>query len=295
MTKGPRPTGGVEEMGAVTTANAGTAGDSATVDSDAILRVERVTKTYDLDREAITALDGISLSVGTGELVSVVGASGCGKTTLLKILAGLVPPTSGQVLLDGTSIARPLPDKTAVVFQEDALLPWYRVEENVGLGLAARGVPRRKRRDTIREALQKVGLNGYGRAYPHELSGGMRQRAALARGLVMEPRLLLLDEPFAALDEQTRNLMGEELRALHQRIGGAMIMVTHSLTEAVLLSDRVVALSARPGRIRRIVDVALPEERSVQMVDTPQFVELRHLLWSDLKDDWKQSLTDSSA
>jgi NitT/TauT family transport system ATP-binding protein len=267
---------------------AGTAAETA------VLRSDQVSKTYERDGKSTLALDGISFEIGAKELVSVVGASGCGKTTLLKILGGLLRPTSGQVFLDGTSISRPVPEKTAVVFQEDSLLPWYRVQENVGIGLAAQRMPKQERRATVREALQKVGLEGYGSAYPHELSGGMRQRAALARGLVMEPRLLLLDEPFASLDEQTRNLMGEELRALHARVGGAMIMVTHSLTEAVLLSDRVIALSARPGRIRRVVEIPLPEERSVQMIDTHEFAELRHLLWSELKDDWRHSFQEAS-
>jgi NitT/TauT family transport system ATP-binding protein len=260
----------------------------------ALLRADQLSKEYELEGENRAVLEEISFAVGARDLVSIVGASGCGKTTLLKILGGLVPATSGRAALDGTPITRPVPEKTAVVFQEDALLPWYRIEENVGLGLAARGVSKSERRERINTALSKVSLDGYGRAYPHELSGGMRQRAALARGLVMEPRLLLLDEPFAALDEQTRNLLGEELRTLHQRVGGAMVMVTHSLTEAVLLSDRVIAMSTGPGRIRKTVEIPLPEERSVQMVDTPEFAELRHLLWSELKDDWHRSLQESA-
>jgi NitT/TauT family transport system ATP-binding protein len=259
----------------------------------AVLRSDQVSKTYERDDKTTVALEGITFEIGAKELVSVVGASGCGKTTLLKIFGGLLKPTSGQVFVDGTAVSGPMPEKTAVVFQEDSLLPWYRIEENVGIGLAAQRVPKRERQATVREALQKVGLEGYGRSFPHELSGGMRQRAALARGLVMEPRLLLLDEPFASLDEQTRNLMGEELRALHARVGGAMIMVTHSLTEAVLLSDRVIALSARPGRLRAIIDIPLPEERSVQMIDTPEFADLRHRLWSELKDDWRRSFKEA--
>ena len=269
----------------------GTSAAPSTV-STPVLRAVEITKTYERNGAQMTVLDGITFEVGERELVSLVGASGCGKTTLLKILSGLVARGSGDVFVDGEVVTRPVPEKTAVVFQEDSLLPWYRVEENVGLGLAARGVKKRQRREIVRETLRKVGLDEYARAYPHEMSGGMRQRAALARGLVMEPRLMLLDEPFASLDEQTRNLMGEELRALHQRIGGAMIMVTHSLTEAVLLADRVVALAARPGRIRRIVDVPLPEERSVQMVDTKEFADLRHLLWNELKDDWRRSFEE---
>jgi NitT/TauT family transport system ATP-binding protein len=255
-----------------------------------MLEIREVTKRYGTAEDSPLVLDKISLDLGQSEFVSIVGASGCGKTTLLKIVGGLLPPTSGDVFLDGDPVKRPIPDKTAIVFQEDALLPWFRVEENVAIGLAAQGKSRHERHEQVREELRKVGLEGHRRAYPHQLSGGMRQRVALARGLVMEPRLLLLDEPFASLDEQTRNLMGAELRALHHRVGGAMVMVTHSLTEAVLLSDRVVALSAHPGRLRSVIDIPLPSERDVDLIDTAQFVELRHLLWAELQEDWLHSM-----
>ncbi len=248
--------------------------------------VQGLTKRYETPKGELLALDDVSLEVEPGELVSVVGASGCGKSTLLKIMAGLTPPTSGGVSVNDREVHKPSPDSVAVVFQEDALLPWYRIDENVGLGLAARGVRRAERAERVAAALRRVGLEDFGRAYPRELSGGMRQRAALARGLVLEPQVLLLDEPFAALDEQNRNLMGQELRQLHQRIGGTMVMITHSLTEAVLLSDRVIALSSRPGRVRLVLPVDLPAERPVEMIDTPGFAALRHRLWTELQEDW---------
>jgi NitT/TauT family transport system ATP-binding protein len=234
-------------------------------------------------------LDDIAFAVDRQELVSVVGASGCGKSTLLRILGGLLQPTAGSVRINGDTVTSPRPDTVALVFQEDALLPWQKVDDNVALGLAARKVPKRERAEKVAAALSVVRLAGFAKAHPHQLSGGMRQRAALARALVLEPQVLLLDEPFASLDEQTRNLMGQELRNLHQRIGGAMVMVTHSLTEAVLLSDRVVALSSRPGRVRSILPIDLPEDRSVDLVNTTEFTDLRQELWQLLKDEWLSS------
>jgi NitT/TauT family transport system ATP-binding protein len=255
-----------------------------------VLEVQHLSKSYPGADGPVTVLDDISLSVSENEIICIVGASGCGKTTLLKVMAGLLPYSAGEILLDGERVSGPMPRKTSVVFQEDALLPWYRVEDNIALGLAAQKVRRDRRRELVADGLRKVGLTAYAKAYPHQLSGGMRQRVALMRGLVMEPRLLLLDEPFAALDEQTRNLMGAELRELHHRVGGAMVMITHSLTEAVLLSDRVVALSSRPGRVQRIVDVPLGDDRPVSMVDSAQFVALRHLLWAEIQGDWMRSM-----
>ncbi|WP_194928739.1 ABC transporter ATP-binding protein [Pseudactinotalea sp. HY158] len=251
--------------------------------------VENVSKTYVTKTDRITALDDVSFSIEPGELVSLVGASGCGKSTLLRIIAGLSRASEGSVSVAGTTVTKPNPGSVAVVFQEDALLPWYTIEENVGLGLLARGDRRADIRRAVAMAMDQVGLGQFARAYPRELSGGMRQRAALARGLVMEPEVMLLDEPFAALDEQTRNLMGQELRALHSRIGGTMIMVTHSLTEAVLLSDRVVALSSRPGRVRTVLPIDLPALRPVELIDEPEFGVLRNELWQQLEGDWRRS------
>ena len=250
------------------------------------IQAERISKTYATSSGDVVALEETSFTVNPGELVSLVGASGCGKSTLLRIIAGLTQPTTGRVMVAGQDVKRPRPETTAVVFQEDALLPWYNVEQNVALGLSARGDARSAIDKSVQESLKLVGLSNFGQVYPRQLSGGMRQRAALARGLVMEPEVMLLDEPFAALDEQTRNLMGQELRSLHFRIGGTMIMVTHSLTEAVLLSDRIIALSARPGRIKTIMDIDLPSERPVELIDTPEFARLRNDLWNELKFDW---------
>lgn len=246
-----------------------------------------VTKEYDTPEGKLLALDQVNAEIKPGQLTSVVGASGCGKSTLLKIIAGLTDASAGKVNIDGRKVVSPNPETVAVVFQEDALLPWFRIEENVALGLHSRRVSRDERRKRVATALEKVGLKDFHRSYPSELSGGMRQRAALARGLVGEPKVLLLDEPFAALDEQNRNLMGQELRKLHERTGGTMVMITHSLTEAVLLSDQVIALSSRPGRVQKTMTIPLPRDRSIELVNTPEFAELRHQLWSELEADWR--------
>src|SRR5690625_5281174 len=227
---------------------------AAPQDETGRIDAENVSKVYETSSGVVHALQDVSFTINPGELVSLVGASGCGKSTLLRIIAGLTSASEGQVRIANQVVNKPQPDTLSVVFQEDALLPWYTIKQNVELGLRARKTPSDVIEDKVTEALELVGLGRFTHAFPSQLSGGMRQRAALARGFVMEPDVMLLDEPFAALDEQTRNLMGQELRSLHTRIGGTMIMVTHSLTEAVLLADRVIALSARPGRLRTVLE-----------------------------------------
>lgn len=262
-----------------------------TEEDDTILVSARgIRKSYGSGTGCRLVLQGVDLGLRRGEFVILIGASGCGKTTLLRIIAGLEQADDGEVVIAGTQVTRPMPSKVAVVFQQDALLPWYNIMENVGIGLAARRTSRKVREDVVRRALSAVGLSGYERSLPAQLSGGMRQRAALARGLVMEPKVLILDEPFAALDEQTRNLMGSDLRALHNRIGGVTVMVTHSLTEAVLLGDRVIALSAENGQIRDELKIPFGARRDAELVDTAEFVDLRHRLWSELQSDWKRAM-----
>jgi NitT/TauT family transport system ATP-binding protein len=213
-------------------------------------------------QEQIVALDGIDLEIGDDEFLTILGPSGCGKTTLLNIVAGFDQATSGDVRLDGEAILKPGPDR-GVVFQEYALFPWLTVEQNIEFGLRERRVAKAQRRTRVRDQIASVGLSGFERRYPQELSGGMRQRVAIARALVNDPKILLLDEPFAALDAQTRTLMQEELLRVWSAARRTAIFITHNIEEAILLGDRVVVMTARPGRIKEIVTVNLPRPRDV--------------------------------
>ena len=222
-------------------------------------------------QEEIVALDGIDLDIGDDEFLTVLGPSGCGKTTLLNIIAGFDHPTNGDVRLDGEAILKPGPDR-GVVFQDYALFPWLSVEQNVEFGLRERRVPKPQRRSRVRDQIASVGLSGFERRYPQELSGGMRQRVAIARALVNDPKILLLDEPFAALDAQTRTLMQQELLRVWSAARRTAIFITHNIEEAILLGDRVVVMTARPGRIKEIVAVNLPRPRDVT---SAEFNEIR--------------------
>jgi NitT/TauT family transport system ATP-binding protein len=245
------------------------------------LELRDVDKIYRGRRGATTeALRGISLAVRPGEFVSLVGRSGCGKTTLLRILAGLVAPTAGEVLAGGRDLwqaGAPDPDaltKFGMVFQEANLFPWFSIEDNIALPLKLRGVDRRSRRGHARTLCELVGLTGFEKAYPRELSGGMRQRAAIARALSYDPSILLMDEPFGALDALTRDRMNLELQRISVVTGATVVFVTHSITEAVFLSDRVVLLSPRPGRIRSVTPVGFPRPRSLEVESEPGFQEV---------------------
>jgi NitT/TauT family transport system ATP-binding protein len=211
-------------------------------------------------RDRVVALDGIDLDVPAGEFLSVVGPSGCGKSTLLAILAGLLAPTRGDVLLDGRRVTGPGPDR-GVVFQEFAILPWRTVERNIAHGLEIQGVPKAERAATVRRFVELVGLRGFEGKYPHELSGGMKQRVAVARTLAADPEVMLMDEPFASVDAQTRITLQEELNAIAQATGKTILFVTHNVEEAVFLGDRCCVLSRHPGRIKTIVSVPIPRER----------------------------------
>jgi NitT/TauT family transport system ATP-binding protein len=205
-------------------------------------------------RERVVALDGVDLEVAEGEVLTVVGPSGCGKSTLLSILAGLVEPTRGEVLLDGRRVAGPGPDR-GVVFQELAILPWRTVERNIAHGPEIRGVPKAERAAIVRRFVELVGLAGFEKKYPHELSGGMKQRVAVARTLAADPQVMLMDEPFAAVDAQTRMTLQEELNAIARATGKTILFVTHNVEEAVFLGDRCCVLSRRPGRVKAMVPV----------------------------------------
>lgn len=209
--------------------------------------------------QRVRALDGVTLTVPEGEFCCLVGPSGCGKSTLLYLIAGLLRPTGGRILVDGREVTRPGRDR-GMVFQEFAILPWRTVAANIGHGLEIAGVPRRQREEVVRRYVDLMGLAGFEHKYPYELSGGMRQRVAVARTLAANPEVVLMDEPFAALDAQTRSVMQEELVrvALHER--KTILFVTHSVDEALILGDRVVVLTHRPGRVKATVEVAIPRE-----------------------------------
>jgi NitT/TauT family transport system ATP-binding protein len=211
-------------------------------------------------RERVVALDGLHLDIPDGEFLAVVGPSGCGKSTLLSIIAGLTVPTRGEILLDGQPVKGPGPER-GVVFQEFAILPWRTVERNIAHGLEIRGVAKAERAETVRHFIELVGLVGFEKKYPHELSGGMKQRVAVARTLAANPEVMLMDEPFAAVDAQTRITLGEELNAIAQATRKTILFVTHNVDEAVFLGDRCCVLSRHPGRIKALVPVTIPRER----------------------------------
>ena len=234
------------------------------------------------NRPPVTALAGLDLRVNRGEFVSLVGPSGCGKSTFLSIVLGLLRPDAGQVRVEGRAITGPAGDR-AMVFQEFGLLPWRTVQSNVELGLELRGVAAAKRQQRAHDLIQLVGLTGFERHYPHELSGGMKQRVGLARALATNPEILLMDEPFAALDAQTRDLMQAELLQVWEHSRQTVLFVTHSIEEAAYLSDRVVVLSARPGRQKAEIAVRLPRPRDYEMRLSPEFNELKLAIWNALK------------
>ena len=224
------------------------------------LDIRAVSKTYRVDGEVVEVLRNLHFTVSEEELVTVIGASGCGKSTLLRLIVGLDTFYSGDILLDGTRIAGPGAER-GIVFQDHRLLPWLSVEQNIALGLDASNLPQADVARLVASYIDLVKLAGFGRAYPHQLSGGMAQRAAIARALVSEPRILLLDEPLGALDSQIRAYLQDELLRIHQRGKVTMVMVTHDIEEAVYLSDKIVVMEPRPGRVRGVVPVELPHPR----------------------------------
>lgn len=224
------------------------------------ITLEGVTKTYQRRADQVLALEKITLNAEFGEFICLLGVSGCGKSTLLQILAGLEPPTGGTVLVNGDPLTGPHHD-ASVVFQEHGLFPWMNVRKNIGFNLKARGVPAGERRKTSDELIEIVGLSGFEDKYPHELSGGMRQRVGIARALTTKPKMLLMDEPFGALDAQTRGIMQAELLRVWGLHRPTVVFVTHSIDEAVYLADRIVVMTPRPGRVRRIIQIDLPRPR----------------------------------
>jgi NitT/TauT family transport system ATP-binding protein len=230
---------------------------------------------------ALDVLSNLSLSVGSTEIVSIVGPSGCGKTTLLRCVGGLNQLNEGTIRIDGQHVEKPLPS-VSMVFQHFGLFPWKNLWSNIAYGLKLRRAPGEEIARRVGEAIELVGLKGFEKSYPHQLSGGMQQRAGLARALVMEPKLLLMDEPFSAIDAQTREQLQFELLRIWDRRPTAMMFVTHSIDEAVLMGDRVVVLAGRPAHVRAVRQVDLPRPRERSVVATPEFIDLREQVWHDL-------------
>ena len=247
------------------------------------IQISGVGQVFKTSGGEVVALSEVSLDIKPGRFVVLVGPSGCGKSTLLMMLAGLRQQTFGTILINGAPIPKPDPDRVGVVFQEASLFPWLTAEENVEFPLALRGVAKVERRGKAEDALKLVGLEGFGKRHPHELSGGMKQRVSIARGLVQDPPVLLMDEPFAALDEQTRMTMGDELLRIWSATGKTVVFVTHSLTEAVYLADEVAVMSARPGRIVDHLQVQLPRPRTYEMLSGDAFGALRDRIWRHIR------------
>jgi NitT/TauT family transport system ATP-binding protein len=248
-----------------------------------VISIKNLSKTYMTRGNAgpTVAIQDLSLEVEQNEFVTVLGPSGCGKTTLLKIVAGLVPYDEGELLVDGRQVSGPGPER-AMVFQNFALLPWATVLDNVALGLECRGVGKAERRDRARELIKTIGLEGFESSLPNHLSGGMQQRVGLARALAIEPKVLLMDEPFSALDEQTRRFMQEELLRTCEKFQITVFFVTHSIEEAVFLGDRVVLLSPRPGRLHGVHEVPIARPR-VDVESNPLFGQLTTQLWHEIR------------
>lgn len=249
-----------------------------------VIEAMGIGKTYGKAGVGFEALRDISFRIGEGEFACLVGPSGCGKSTLLQLLSGLLNSTTGEIIVGGERLSGPNPDKIAVIFQDATLLPWKSALQNVEYPLEIKRVAKAERRARAEHYLKMVGLADFMHRLPHELSGGMRQRVSIARGLAQEPKLLLMDEPYGALDEQTRTKMGDELLRIWEETRLTILLITHSLTEALYLSDVVYAMAARPGRIIERVDVDLPRPRNIDVIGSTEFGALRNRLWHLLTD-----------
>jgi NitT/TauT family transport system ATP-binding protein len=263
---------------------------------DIAVRIKGVSHQFGEAGEAqhVRALLDTSLDIARGELLCLIGPSGCGKSTLLNVIGGLLAPTSGAVEVAGKPVRGPMPHEIAFVFQENALFPWNTIVENVRLGMLFQGVPKAAHETRAKRSLEAVGLADFAHHYPGQLSGGMRQRAALARALSLETEILLMDEPFGALDEQTRMILGEDLSVLLARTEKTIVFVTHSLGEAVFLADRVAVFSARPGTIKKIIRVDEPHPRKPDFATSEKFAALRNELYALLHDEIRKAVSEAA-
>jgi NitT/TauT family transport system ATP-binding protein len=259
-----------------------------------VLTAERVTKTFSVrgGRDVVAVRD-LSLEVHEGEFLCLIGASGCGKSTMLNMFAGFIQPTTGRVLLRGQSITRIEP-RCGMVFQAYALFPWKTVRGNVEFGLKMQGVPLAERRRTAGRFIEMVKLQGFEHHYPAELSGGMQQRVTLARILAADPEVLLMDEPFAALDAMTRQVMQEELLRIHEESRKTTVFITHNIDEALILADRIVVMSARPGRVKAILANTLPRPRRVTIQLSPDYARLKSEIWGHVEEEVRQHVESTA-
>ena len=259
-----------------------------------LLVIDDVAKKFATPEGPLVAVDQVSFAVEQGEFVAIIGPSGCGKSTLFNIIGGLLGNFEGRVTVAGDLISGPHP-AIGMVFQEESTFPWRTVLDNAAFPLEIKGIPTRERLDRARHFINLVGLSGFEKRYPAELSGGMRQRVSIARTLAFEPKILLMDEPFGALDEQTRLLLGDKVTEIQQTLRQTTLLITHSITEAVQLSDRIVVMTYRPGRVKRIVDIDLPRPRTSDIVSSEAFGRYVAEIWHDLRDEASRGMAEAEA
>lgn len=253
------------------------------------ISIENATRTY--SDGAVVVFENLNLQVNENEVLCIVGPSGCGKTTMLRCIDGLIPLTGGRIVIDGASVKRPRPDVT-MVFQHFGLFPWKTVSENIAYGMRIQNRVESEVQDAVAHYTQLVGLTGFEKSYPYQLSGGMQQRAGLARALAVNPKIMLMDEPFASLDAQTREILQDQLLSIMVREHKTMVFITHSIDEAIVLGDRVVVLTPRPAHVREILPMPFSGERNVDAIKTDhRFVELRSHIWNELKHDLTQAVS----
>jgi len=261
---------------------------------NAILLVDDIVKKFETPDGVLTAVDHVSLSVAPGEFLGVIGPSGCGKSTLFNVIGGLLDSDEGSVAVAGERVRGPHP-AIGMIFQEESTFPWRNVLDNVAFPLEIARVPKDQRYERARHFVKLVGLDGFERRYPAELSGGMRQRVSMARTLAAQPKILLMDEPFAALDEQTRLLLGDKVLQIQQQLKQTTLLITHNITEAVQLSDRILVMTYRPGRVKRIVDIKLPRPRTSEIVSSEAFGRYVAQIWNDLREEATKGLRDEES
>jgi len=278
-------------MASVTTLPKSTAAGARASADAGILVVDDIVKQFETPEGPLVAVDHVSLSVRPGEFLAVIGPSGCGKSTVFNIIGGLLDGYQGAVTVAGETVHGPHP-AIGMVFQEESTFPWRTVIENVAFPLEIAGMPKKDRHDKAKKFIALVGLNGFENRYPAELSGGMRQRVAIARTLASEPKILLMDEPFASLDEQTRLLLGDKVLQIQQDLRQTTLLITHNITEAVQLADRILVMTYRPGRVKRMVEIDLPRPRSSDVVSSEAFGRYVAQIWSDLREEATRGMQD---